>query len=143
MNAFTPQEIRDRIMKKDSEFQKKIISYLESVHVGEFQTGSYEKIKYNVDIAKVNRDYVDPIKTLPISSIKGCKQKCNKCEKCFANKKRWEDYFVTVDDILLKSNICSCSGKKIDDKDKNIYIKKLKIKGKKHKKKMMILYQVV
>src|SRR5215510_8848212 len=125
LNSLTPQEIRDRIMNNDSEFLKKIVSYLENVHVGEFQTGTHEKVKYNVDIAKVNRNYVDPTKMLPIPPVKKCNDKnCDKCEKCIANDKWWTDYFNTVDDILLRSNIHTCSGERTNDNIKQDKTKK-------------------
>jgi hypothetical protein len=38
--SFTPQEIRNRIMDVNSEFQKKMVEYLESLCVGEFLTGT-------------------------------------------------------------------------------------------------------
>jgi hypothetical protein len=37
--ALTPQEIRDKIMDPTSDFQKKMVEYLEGVHMGEFITG--------------------------------------------------------------------------------------------------------
>ena len=43
--ALTPQEIRDQIMDPESDFQKKVVEYLESVHMGEFITGSLEDVK--------------------------------------------------------------------------------------------------
>ena len=43
--ALTPQEIRDQIMDPESDFQKKMVEYLESVHMGEFITGSLEDVK--------------------------------------------------------------------------------------------------
>jgi hypothetical protein len=43
--ALTPQEIRDRIMDPESDFQKKMVEYLESVHMGEFITGSLDDVK--------------------------------------------------------------------------------------------------
>src|ERR1700683_1648744 len=42
LNSLSPQEIRDRIMDPNSDFQKKIVEYLESVHVGEFMTGNMD-----------------------------------------------------------------------------------------------------
>ena len=35
-NSMTPQEIRDRIMDPNSDFQKAMVEYLKSVHMGEF-----------------------------------------------------------------------------------------------------------
>jgi Helitron helicase-like domain at N-terminus len=34
--AFSPQKISDRIMDSSSDFQQKLVEYLESVHIGEF-----------------------------------------------------------------------------------------------------------
>jgi len=35
LNSLSPQEISDQIMDPNSEFQKRIVEYLESVHVGD------------------------------------------------------------------------------------------------------------
>ena len=45
LNSLSPQEIRDRIMDSSSDFQKKIVEYLEIVHVGEFMTGTMDEVK--------------------------------------------------------------------------------------------------
>src|SRR6202453_2196297 len=42
--AFTPQEIRDRIMDPNSDFQKEMVMYLEGVHQGEFITGTIDDV---------------------------------------------------------------------------------------------------
>jgi hypothetical protein len=47
LNSLSPQEIRDQIMDPNSDFQKKIVEYLESVHVGEFMTGTMETKKFS------------------------------------------------------------------------------------------------
>jgi hypothetical protein len=47
LNSLSPQEIRDQIMDPNSDFQKKIVEYLESVHVGEFMTGTIETKKFS------------------------------------------------------------------------------------------------
>ncbi|KAF9460481.1 hypothetical protein BDZ94DRAFT_1266026 [Collybia nuda] len=39
-SVLSPQDIRDKIMDPTSDFQKKIVEYLESVHIGEFMTNS-------------------------------------------------------------------------------------------------------
>src|SRR6202521_6228752 len=51
--ALTPQEIRDRIMDPESDFQKKMVEYLERVTRGEFKKESLEKVKKNVNIEKL------------------------------------------------------------------------------------------
>src|ERR1700679_3872042 len=43
--SLSPQEIRDRIMDPTSDFQQKMVEYLESVHLGEFMTGSIDEVK--------------------------------------------------------------------------------------------------
>ncbi|KAF5309628.1 hypothetical protein D9611_013938 [Ephemerocybe angulata] len=40
--ALSPQQVRDRLMAKDSEFVSELISYLEGSHTGDFFTGSLE-----------------------------------------------------------------------------------------------------
>jgi len=65
--ALTPQEIRDRIMDPTSDFQKKMVEYLEEVHMGEFITGDIEQVQSTVDkkLAET-KSYKDPTQTLPI-----------------------------------------------------------------------------
>ena len=48
LNSLSPQEIRDQIMDPNSEIQKKLMEYLESVHVGEFMTGTMDEVKEQV-----------------------------------------------------------------------------------------------
>jgi len=36
-------------MDPNSDFQKRIVEYLESVHVGEFMTGTMDEVKEQVD----------------------------------------------------------------------------------------------
>jgi len=46
-------------------FKKKLVEYLESVHVGEFLTGSKEYAQSNVQASEKQDDYRDPTTTLP------------------------------------------------------------------------------
>jgi len=55
--ALTPQEIRDRIMDPDSDFQKKMVEYLESVHMGEFITGTLEDMKKKWTLQELDDEY--------------------------------------------------------------------------------------
>jgi hypothetical protein len=125
--ALTPQEIRDRIMDPESDFQKKMVEYLESVHMGEFITGSLEDVRQNLDIAELDGNYKNPTETLPIPPPPQCNQnECGKCESCNATSS-WETQFQSiVDDILLRSNLHKCTGsakqhekKKMKHKQKN------------------------
>ena len=112
--SLSPQEIRDRIMDPESNFQKRIVEYLESVHIGEFMTGPMEKVVSDVEYRTAqDSEYRDPTQTLPESPPPLCKHPlkddCARCKK----HKSWEDRFKsTVDDILLKSNVHKCGGGK-------------------------------
>ena len=53
-------------MDPESDFQKKMVEYLESVHMGEFITGSLADVKQNLDIAELDDKYKNPTETLPI-----------------------------------------------------------------------------
>ena len=48
VSALSPQEIHDKLLNQDSEFQKALILYLENVHRGEFLTGNLEQVRLNV-----------------------------------------------------------------------------------------------
>ena len=48
-NSLTPQEIRTRIMDPNSDFQQRMVQYLESVRIGEFTTGTMEEISDHID----------------------------------------------------------------------------------------------
>ena len=100
--ALTPQEIRDRIMDPESDFQKKMVEYLESVDMGEFITGNLEDVKQNLDIGELDDQYKNPTETLPIPPPPQCNQNaCGECKSCQATCS-WESQFnSTVDDILL------------------------------------------
>jgi hypothetical protein len=129
-NALSPQEIRDRIMNKDSAFQLALIEYLEGVHKGEFLTDSLENLKEKIPYVPPeeegvhsilknaaegqpeNTSYQDPTLTLPIPMPPECDARCpeneQSCDRCI-NNKAWCDQFAsTVDDIILRSNVHSC-----------------------------------
>src|ERR1700679_2353527 len=108
--ALTPQEIRDRIMDPESDFQKKMVEYLESVHMGEFVTGSLEDVKKKVDIAELDDEYKNPTETLPMPPPLQCNQnECGECKSCKAIS-LWQTQFnSTVDDIIFRSNLHKCT----------------------------------
>src|ERR1700730_11215919 len=87
LNALTPKEIRDQIMDKNSDFQKKLVEYLESSHIGEFLTGTFEEVKYKQEVNKLSKDYIDPTLTLPQMPPSRCPDKsCSTCEECIRVK---------------------------------------------------------
>ncbi|KIP01808.1 hypothetical protein PHLGIDRAFT_26855 [Phlebiopsis gigantea 11061_1 CR5-6] len=76
-NSLTPQEIRERIVDPNSDFQKRIVEYLESVHMGEFIDTTMDQM-FSSD-----RDDCD-------------------CANCAS----WWDYFThTVNELLWRCNV--------------------------------------
>jgi hypothetical protein len=103
--SLTPQEVRDKIMDVNSDFQKKLVEYLESLCVGQFLTGTKAEVSDNVTIASNDSNYTDPTYTLPDSppTCPRCKTKC--CLQHDNQKTWWQKFKTCVDDILLRSNI--------------------------------------
>ena len=116
--AFSPQEIRDKIMDPNSDFQQKIVEYLESVHVGEFLTGTKEEVEKKLKAEKEkNKDYQDPTQTLPELPPPLCKKgDCASCCDCENITSWWDKFKNVVDDLILRSNIHNCRGYKGDEK---------------------------
>ena len=72
-------------MNPDSDFQRKIVEYLESVHMGEFITGTKEDVKKNLDIAELDNEYKNTTETLPTPPPSPCnKDDCSGCKSCIA-----------------------------------------------------------
>jgi hypothetical protein len=130
VGAPSPQEIRDRLMAKDSVFQQELIRYLESVHQGEFLTGSMDSVRESVPVQTESHggihavlqdqqaaatcppvvNYKDPTLNLPVPAPLRCNDASDcDCRSCKLNDGWWTDYRKTVDDLLLKSNIHRCT----------------------------------
>ena len=126
--SLSPQEVRDRLVSKDSLFQQELVQYLESVHRGEFLTGSIDSVRASVPVQNESRggihavlqeqlaaptvptalDYKDPTQTLPKPApLCKCSSTCSPSCKCSGDW--WKSYHKTVDDLLLKSNIHRCT----------------------------------
>ena len=114
--SLTPQEIRDKIMDVNSDFQKRLVEYLESLCVGQFMTGSKSEVSANVSAASEHDNYIDPTYTLP--EVPAYCSRCKgHCTFQHVEQTRWWEKFKTcVDDILLRSNIHS---HKIDQNGKD------------------------
>src|SRR6202044_3586583 len=96
----SPQEIRDRIMDPNSDFQKRIVEYLESVHIGEFMTGTMDEVKEQVQENMKAKEYEDPTQTLPDAPPKPTDCDCDKCESCKTTANWWQNFKNTVDDLI-------------------------------------------
>jgi len=109
LGALSPQDIRDKIMDPNSDFQQRIIQYLEGVHIGEFMTGTMtelkEYVKYNEDH---NRNYEDPTQTLPDPPPSFCGLQHEDCVDCENIETWWNKFKQTVDDIMFRSNVHNC-----------------------------------
>ena len=128
--ALSPQEVQDRLVSKDNVFQQELTQYLESFHQGEFLTGSMESVRASVPMQTECRGgihavsiekqpvaapssvliYNDPTQTLPVPAPPCCQDRstCH-CIACKLNADWWNDYYRTVDNLLLKSNIHRCT----------------------------------
>jgi hypothetical protein len=98
LNSLSPQEIRDQIMDPTSEFQKKIVEYLESVHAGEFMTGTMDEVKAEVDKNMEDKEYKDPTQTLPDPPPEPTDCDCKTCVPCENTANWWQHFKCTVDD---------------------------------------------
>lgn len=59
-----PEEIRKRLLDPSSDFKKMMISWLESVHTGDFQTGSLDEVIKKVIQKSKDKLYKDPTQLL-------------------------------------------------------------------------------
>jgi hypothetical protein len=84
------------------------VEYLESVHVGEFMTGTMDEVKEQVDENMKAKEYKDPTQTLPDAPPESTNCDCNKCENCENTASWWEIFKNTVDDLILRSNVHKC-----------------------------------
>ena len=128
MGGLSPQEMWNRLMDTDSEFQKKIIEWLESCVTGDFMTGSQEQVLNMVEGNSKASTYADPTQTMPDSPPAFCagnhqdtstekdinenndaSEHKDACKPCNRLKMWWNQFKVTVDDILSCSNIHSCN----------------------------------
>lgn len=109
-NSLSPQEIRDKIMDRTSDFQQQMVRYLESVHRGEFFNGRLADVSQSVAESEKNEsNYIDPTKTMPEPPPLRCKKKtCNNCIECIANSAWQAKFEQIVDDIVLRSNVHKC-----------------------------------
>ena len=108
LNSLSPQEIRDGILDPNSDFQKRIVEYLESVHVGEFVTGTMDEVKEQVDKNMKAKEYKDPTQTLPDAPLESTNCDCNNCENGENTASWWEIFKNTADDLILRSNVHKC-----------------------------------
>ena len=88
-------------MDPNSDFQKKMAEYLESVHQGEFMNGTMEDIRDGIDLAEKEPTYIPPTMTLPDCPPPKCPLKrCTGCFFCTCLGLWWHKFKHVVDDLL-------------------------------------------
>jgi hypothetical protein len=106
--AWSPQEIRNKLMSDDEDFKKELINYLESCHIGEFQTGTMEDMEaQHKNVPGCVPD--DPTQRLPVAPPpRSCDGVDCDCEDCI-HLAEWRTQFnKTVDSVIYRSNIHKC-----------------------------------
>jgi hypothetical protein len=111
MGNLTPQEMRERILDPNSDWQKRLIAWLESCHIGEFMRGTQDEVLENVARCSKQESYRDPTETLPQPPPPLCESKHDldeNCDKCDELSKWWKYFDNVVDDLVSKSNVHNC-----------------------------------
>ena len=105
-SALSPQDIRDKIMDPESDFQKAMVEYLEAVHKGEFFDGKLEDVVERIEEYQKNPEYIPPTKTMPEAPPPRCPERnpCDVCDNCKALTSWWSRFKSTVDDLVKRSN---------------------------------------
>jgi Helitron helicase-like domain at N-terminus len=102
--SLTPQELCNKIMDVNSDFQKKLVEYLESLCVGEFLTGLKTEISERVSEESKSAEYRNPTLTLPNPPVDLCGSGCIECPCDQERRSWWRRFRDTVDNLLLRSN---------------------------------------
>ncbi|TFK53371.1 hypothetical protein OE88DRAFT_1711412 [Heliocybe sulcata] len=108
-NSLSPQDVRERIMDVNSDFQMRIIAYLEGTHQGEFIGNNIQQVQAEVDFQMSHPDYKDPTQTLPEAPPPRCSHAMDtSCEDCKETHEWKQQFKNVVNDLLLKSNMHKC-----------------------------------
>ena len=79
--------MRERILKGNSVWQKKLTDWLESCHTSDFLTESYAEVSESVGKKREEDGYIDPTQSFPEAPPKRCatvhsKGEEKECESC-------------------------------------------------------------
>src|SRR6266478_1477917 len=108
-------------MDANSDFQKTLVEYLESVFSGEFFEGTKEQVAITRKTAELDPEYKPPTNTLPEAPPPKClESECESfCFKCETLDIWWQKFKYTVDDLLSRSNVHTCKTSiELEDKKK-------------------------
>ncbi|KAF8240419.1 hypothetical protein L208DRAFT_1161700, partial [Tricholoma matsutake] len=120
----SPEEVRSRLLKPESQFHHKLIEYLEGCHSGDFMSGPMENVENNVKLSSESANYKNPTESFPEPPPPYChnlphaadSKECGSCNKLSS---WWSRFKSTVDDLLLKSNTHKCSTNRNKDGSQN------------------------
>ncbi|KIK62224.1 hypothetical protein GYMLUDRAFT_58412 [Collybiopsis luxurians FD-317 M1] len=104
----SPLEIKQWLLDPESDFQKKLIAYVESIQVGEFLTGTKADVQRAVETAEESDSYLSPELTLPVPPPIECYCSQEECSDCSDYLAWLSDFCNTIDDLLFKSNLHNC-----------------------------------
>ncbi|EIM86979.1 uncharacterized protein STEHIDRAFT_56961, partial [Stereum hirsutum FP-91666 SS1] len=113
-HGLTPQEVRDRILDENSDFQTRLVQYIESVQKGEFYTGTMATVAVRAREEEASPNYQCPTLCLPEKAPAPCEphfsnESETECLKCTTSNSWWSNVFQKVVDIILfRSNRHSC-----------------------------------
>ena len=113
-NLNTPDEIHCKILNPKSDFQQKLMKYLEGAHSGDFLLKGRTEVEEDVHATTQKVGYHDPTETLPESPPTICHNHAvdtptSNCDECVSTTSWSTRFRATVNDLLLKSNIHKCS----------------------------------
>ena len=86
-HALTPQEVRDKILDSESDFQQRMVEYLEAAHIGEFMNKTMTEVTSELEALNIKSPHRElPTTTLPESApVVNCTCKiehfCDICKK--------------------------------------------------------------
>ncbi len=106
--SLSPQQIRERLLASDSDFQKKLFQYLEKAHKDKYFMGTQADVFNMRHEVEAQPGFVDLMETLPKAPDLHCG---DACPKCMAGKmsEGWWMYFKRIVDMLIcKCNIHTC-----------------------------------
>ena len=111
-HSLTFQKIRDYIIDPESDFQKRIVEYLESAHIEQFIDKTMTEMGSKLqDLTQNCPEYTSPVTTLPEESPSISCDCISEffCDVCKEHMNWWEKFTCTVNDLLYLSNTHSCN----------------------------------
>ena len=105
-NALTPEQVRQKLVSKEANFEERLIQYLESCH-----TGDYMPTDRATDDAEENpRDHeINLGDCLPDAIPPECERSCGECSSCIKHRQWWDNFPNRVNELVRQKNRHVCS----------------------------------